>query len=107
MKNTDPVANTKIYLATSFFNEEQRARIPQALAQLEANPTVGVVHQPFDFQYKDARVDSDPAGVFGGLLHRAGLCADQEKVFLSGRAAGVCRTPEAVRLDSSHGPAVK
>ncbi|MCL8206114.1 hypothetical protein M5361_13285 [Ligilactobacillus agilis] len=35
MKNTDPVANTKIYLATSFFNEEQRARIPQALAQLE------------------------------------------------------------------------
>lgn len=67
MKNTDPVANTKIYLATSFFNEEQRARIPQALAQLEANPTVGVVHQPFDFQYKDARVDSDPAGVFGSL----------------------------------------
>ena len=64
LKNTDPVANTKIYLATSFFNEEQRARIPQALAQLEANPTVGVVHQPFDFQYKDARVDSDPAGVF-------------------------------------------
>lgn len=66
-KNLNKVSNTKIYLATSFFNETQKQRLNDALKALEPNQTVGVVHQPFDFQYKDARIDNDPDGIFGTL----------------------------------------
>lgn len=67
MKNIDAQPITKIYLATSFFNDEQKARVDKALAALEKNPTIGVIHQPFDFQYKDALIDNDPEGIFGTL----------------------------------------
>ena len=67
MKNTQAQPITKVYLATSFFNDQQKARVTKALEVLETNATVGVVHQPFDFQYKDALIDHDPAGVFGTL----------------------------------------
>lgn len=67
MKNTDQVATTKIYLATSYFNPTQIQRVEDALLALEKNPTVGIVHQPFDFQYKDASINSDPEGIFGSL----------------------------------------
>lgn len=66
-KNIKQVPNTKIYLATSFFNGAQKARLFDALKALEPNQTVGVIHQPFDFQYKDARIDHDPDGIFGTL----------------------------------------
>lgn len=67
MKNTQAQPITKVYLATSFFNDQQKARVTKALEVLETNATVGVVHQPFDFQYKDALIDHDPEGVFGNL----------------------------------------
>ena len=66
-KNLKMVPNTKIYLATSYFNEEQKTRLSEALTALKQNDTVGVIHQPFDFQYKDAKIDDDPEGIFGSL----------------------------------------
>lgn len=66
-KNIKKVPNTKIYLATSFFNDTQKKRLFDALVALEPNETVGVIHQPFDFQYKNARIDNDPDDIFGTL----------------------------------------
>ena len=66
-KNIKKVPNTKIYLATSFFNDTQKKRLNDALKALEPNETVGVIHQPFDFQYKNARIDNDPDDIFGTL----------------------------------------
>lgn len=66
-KNIKKVPNTKIYLATSFFNDTQKKRLFDALVALEPNETVGVIHQPFDYQYKDARIDNDPDDIFGTL----------------------------------------
>ena len=59
------VPNTKIYLATPWFNPKQKERAELAKKYLNENETVGVIHFPFDFQYKDATVDNDPEGVFG------------------------------------------
>ena len=56
---------TKIYLATPWFNDVQKERAKKAREYLNQNETVGVIHVPFDFQYKDATVDNDPEGVFG------------------------------------------
>ena len=56
---------TKIYLATPWFNDVQKERAKKAREYLNQNETVGVIHFPFDFQYKDATVDNDPEGVFG------------------------------------------
>ena len=56
---------TKIYLATPWFNDIQKERAKKAREYLNQNETVGVIHFPFDFQYKDATVDNDPEGVFG------------------------------------------
>lgn len=56
---------TKIYLATPWFNNVQKERAKKAREYLNQNETVGVIHFPFDFQYKDATVDNDPEGVFG------------------------------------------
>jgi nucleoside deoxyribosyltransferase len=66
-KRKDAVANTKLYLATPFFNPDQKRRVEEATKALNSNPTVGVVHFPFDFQYKDASFESDPKGVFGSF----------------------------------------
>lgn len=42
-----------------------KERAKKAREYLNQNETVGVIHFPFDFQYKDATVDNDPEGVFG------------------------------------------
>lgn len=52
-KRKDTSASTKLYLATPFFNPDQVRRVEEATKALNANPTVGVVHFPFDHQYKD------------------------------------------------------
>lgn len=65
-KRTDAFNNTKIYLATPWFNPEQKKRVEEASKLLSANPTVGVVHFPFDYQYKDATIENKD-GVFGSL----------------------------------------
>lgn len=57
---------TKLYLAGPWFNADQKERATTARALLANNPTVDLVHFPFDFQYKDATID-DPKGVFGSL----------------------------------------
>lgn len=67
-KRNMAVPMTKIYLITEWFNPEQQERAEKAVKALEANPTVGVVHMPFDFQYKDASVDNDPDGIFGSTV---------------------------------------
>lgn len=56
---------TKIYLGTPWFNDVQKKRVEEATEALQNNPTVGVVHFPFDTQYKDAAVGDDKNGLFG------------------------------------------
>ena len=65
-KRTEVFNSTKIYLATPWFNEEQKKRVEEVSELLSGNPTVGVVHFPFDHQYKDANIDNKD-GVFGSL----------------------------------------
>ena len=67
-KRSMAVPMTKIYLATEWFNDEQKERAQKAVEALNANPTVGVIHMPFDFQYKDATIDNDPEGIFGSTV---------------------------------------
>lgn len=64
-KGTYPAPLAKVYLAGPWFNPIQRERAARAREFLNSNPTVGVIHFPFDFQYMNATEDHDPAGVFG------------------------------------------
>lgn len=64
-KGLTPIPTAKIYLAGPWFNPEQKERSAKAREYLNQNPTVRVIHFPFDFQYKDATEDHDPEGVFG------------------------------------------
>ncbi|MGY0836412.1 nucleoside 2-deoxyribosyltransferase [Aerococcus urinaeequi] len=66
-KRKDISASTKLYLATPFFNPDQVRRVEEATKALNANPTVDVVHFPFDHQYKDTSFDRDPEGIFGSF----------------------------------------
>ena len=50
---TEPVSTAKIYLGSPFYNDQQRARVDQARALLEQNPTVVRVHFPFDQNFVD------------------------------------------------------
>lgn len=59
------VPMTKIYLAEEWFNDKQKEWTQEAINALDKNPTVGVIHMPFDLQYKGATVDGDVDGVFG------------------------------------------
>lgn len=59
-------SSVKIYLATPWFNPEQKERVEKVSKLLSSNPTVGVVHFPFDYQYKDATIENQN-GVFGSL----------------------------------------
>lgn len=59
-------SSAKIYLATPWFNQEQKERVEKVSELLSSNPTVGVVHFPFDYQYKDATIENQN-GVFGSL----------------------------------------
>ena len=65
-KRTEQVGNTKIYLASPWFNKAQKLRVEKVSKLLSSNPTVGVVHFPFDYQYKDATIDNEDS-VFGTL----------------------------------------
>ena len=80
MKNTQAQPITKVYLATSFFNDQQKARVTKALEVLETNATVGVVHQPFDFQYKEATYNNDVNAVGNSDVCVALYDMDQEDV---------------------------
>ena len=64
-KRTAEIARVKVYLAGPFFNEEQRRRVDEAADYLYDNPTVQVIHCPFDFQSRNASVDDDQNGFFG------------------------------------------
>jgi len=64
-KRRDPYPSVKVYLATPYFNDVQVERVEKASEALKRNPTVEVVHFPFDFQYKNATEDSDENSVFG------------------------------------------
>ena len=66
-KELDRKAFVKIYLAHPFFNEHQKEMTKKALALLEQNDTVSVVHEPFTFQYHDVSFENDPEGIFGSL----------------------------------------
>ncbi|WP_431462678.1 nucleoside 2-deoxyribosyltransferase [Lactobacillus crispatus] len=50
---TESVSTAKIYLGSPFYNDQQRARVDQARALLEQNPTVVRVHFPFDQNFVD------------------------------------------------------
>ena len=65
-KRTEIQSSAKIYLATPWFSLEQKERVERVSELLSRNPTVGVVHFPFDHQYKDATIDNQN-GVFGSL----------------------------------------
>lgn len=65
-KRIEVRSSTKIYLATPWFNSEQKERVEKASKLLSDNPTVGVVHFPFDYQYKDVTIDNQK-GIFGSL----------------------------------------
>lgn len=56
-KETNPT--TKIYLATSYFNDKQRERAHKAEEVLAKNDTVNVVHMPFNHQYQDVSIASE------------------------------------------------
>ncbi|WP_281828829.1 nucleoside 2-deoxyribosyltransferase [Lactobacillus amylolyticus] len=66
-KSRDKIAYNKIYLGSSWFNDEQQAQVEKARVALSENPTVALVHVPWDKQYKDASVKSDPDNVLGTL----------------------------------------
>lgn len=66
-KQLDYIPNTKVYLATSFFNDEQKQRLQKAVEALNENESIQVIHQPFDWQYKGATIDNDPDNIFGSL----------------------------------------
>lgn len=61
-KRQAKVADTKLYLATPYFNPEQKERVEEATEALNRNPTVGVVHFPFDYQYEDLLEGDDGFG---------------------------------------------
>lgn len=65
-KRMEVSSSAKIYLATPWFNPEQKERVEKVSKLLSGNPTVGVVHFPFDYQYKDATIENQN-GVFGSL----------------------------------------
>lgn len=65
-KRTFIRSSAKIYLATPWFSPEQKGRVEKVSELLSCNPTVGVIHFPFDYQYKDATIDNQN-GVFGSL----------------------------------------
>jgi len=65
-KRMEVRSSAKIYLATPWFNPEQKERVEKVSSLLSCNPTVDVVHFPFDHQYKDATIDNQN-GVFGSL----------------------------------------
>lgn len=44
-KRTEVFNSTKIYLATPWFNDEQKNRVEEVSELLSCNPTVGVVHK--------------------------------------------------------------
>ncbi len=64
-KGLTPIPTAKIYLAGPWFNPTQKARSAKARELLNQNPTVELIHFPFDFQYKNATEDHDPDGIFG------------------------------------------
>ena len=57
----------KIYLGAPYFNDVQKKRVEEASKLLNYNLSVGVIHEPFDFQYKDVSIDKDEEGIFGSL----------------------------------------
>ena len=64
-KELDRKPTVKIYLAHPWFSEYQKELTKKALAMLEKNDTVLLVHEPFTTQYKDVTLDNDPLGIFG------------------------------------------
>lgn len=67
-KRFDAIPQAKIYLGTPYFNDKQKERVEKATKALQKNPTVAVVHFPFDTQFGDATVDNQKDGVFGSRL---------------------------------------
>ena len=65
-KRMEVRSTAKIYLATPWFNPEQKERVEKVSKLLSSNPTVGVVHFPFDYQYKGATIENKN-GVFGSF----------------------------------------
>lgn len=65
-KRQSNLNTTKIYLATPWFNSEQKERVEKASLLLSENPTVGIVHFPFDYQYKNAKINNQNE-MFGSL----------------------------------------
>ena len=57
---------TKIYLASSNFKPFHADWIKRAKTALTDNPTVDIVHNPWDHQYKNVSFD-DTTGLFGSL----------------------------------------
>ncbi len=67
-KSSEKIPDTKIYLASPFFNDKQKKRINKAKKLLSENKTVSVIHFPFDFQYKDANVEDPNNDIFGSQV---------------------------------------
>lgn len=65
-------ANTKIYLGSPFFNDVQKERVEVATKHLEKNPTLELVHFPFDHQYGGASIENKEDGLFGSLEWQVG-----------------------------------
>lgn len=66
-KRYNKIEQVKVYLGSPWFNDKQRDLVEVASSLLQRNLTVKTIHFPFDYQYKDATVQEDKAGVFGSL----------------------------------------
>lgn len=64
-KRNGKVPRVKIYLGGPFFDLMQKQRVDDAAGYLDSNPTVSVIHCPFDYQSRDASIDNDKDGFFG------------------------------------------
>ena len=64
-KRSAEINRVKVYLAGPFFNDAQRQRVDMAADYLNDNPTVQVIHCPFDYQSRNASIDNDQDGFFG------------------------------------------
>lgn len=68
---TEPL--TKLYLGSPYFNDVQKERVEQATEYLNRNESVGIIHFPFDHQYKGVSlVDEDKDELFGTLEWQKG-----------------------------------
>ena len=65
-KRASLAPNTKVYLASSAYNDIHWEWLEEATKALEDNPTVSAIHVPWDHQFHGVSMHHDPTGEFGG-----------------------------------------